>query len=271
MTLPPGIPEAGGFADRFARLEAAVRRLEQARPGALSADAENTYLKSGSLILSEDGSFAIRSDDGQLLADFDKDAVTFYDNNEDPLAVLDRSGVSVGDAPVVLDEDGLDIGNGLTVVDALGLAVGSDVEIDADGLKINGLLQPDLRVLTDSAASNPDLTTSEATVNEVQLSIPSFADEVSLMTFARLRAVNNTGSNRNIFNKLVNDVGGVGQTTDEEITVINGTTGSTFLALTTTVSSPGSTITCRQRARATDTGVSSEEARLEVIAIVRRT
>jgi len=71
-------------------------------------------------------------------------------------------------------------------------------------------------------------------------------------------------------NKLVKDVGGLNETTEDAWTIPHNETLSSFVALSTTGSSPGSSITCRQRA-STISGSRNGEARPEVLAIVRRT
>jgi hypothetical protein len=114
------------------------------------------------------------------------------------------------------------------------------------------------------------VTVTETTVNEVTLALPDWATEVALITYARLQVGNVSGANENFRNKLVNDVDGLDETTDDAITVQHNTTGSSFVALSTLVTSPGSTVTCRQRVFTTG-GSHAGEARLEVLAIVRRT
>jgi hypothetical protein len=148
--MRPGFPERTGFEDRLRSVERAIRDLQQTAPGGFSGDGKTTFLRGGrslevlggSIKVSEAGSFQIVAADGELLAEFDKDAVTFFDAAGDPIAILDRDGVDIGNGLTILNADGLDIASGLVVIDGLGMTVGTDVEIDTDGLKIDGVLQP---------------------------------------------------------------------------------------------------------------------------------
>lgn len=246
--LPPGFPEAGGDADKWAEVDRRLSALERAN------SLTRASIGSGGLTIKDAGK------------------LTFLDSNGDPLVTIDQDGAVISGAPVVLDGDGLDIAGGLVVVNGLGLAVGTDVVIDAEGLKIGGLLQPALAVLTGSnAANNVSVGTSAVTLNQVVLSIPPWVDEVSIVSIARLQMSNVSGTQRNFNNILINDVGGVGTTTDDQWTIPNNETISSTVALTSTLSSPGSSVTIRQNASATAGTHATNESRLEVIAILRRT
>ena len=228
-----GQPEQGSFTDRFSEIERRLRALESAN-----------RLTSASI-----GSGGLRIKDGGK--------ITFLDSSGAVLATLDENGVLVAGAPVLLDGDGLDIGSGLVVV-------------DSDGLKLDGILQPALSVLTESDAANITLTTTLTTINEVTFTIPSWADEVSIVTIARLQNSALPANTELETNTLINDVGGLDATTDDEIFIGPTNDASSTVALTTTVTNPGSTITCRQRGKI-ETDTLGAEARLEGLAIVRRT
>lgn len=127
---------------RFSEIE---RRSDGLRSGsgALSGDGTTTFLRDGnfevtggSIKILEGGAFEIIAPDGKRLASFDKDAVTFFDTSENPLAVLDRSGVEVG--PAALTASGVAVGP--TTLSSSGLSVGSGLVLDATGLKIDGVL-----------------------------------------------------------------------------------------------------------------------------------
>lgn len=160
---------------------------------------------------------------------------------------------------------------GPTILDASGVRVGDNVFIDSDGLKIGGILQPALAVLTEAASSNPTVGTSITTVNEIEFTIPPWANEVSLIIIARAQNTNAPSGNWGFFNALVNDVGGLDASTDDFVRVESSgiSINSSTVALSTSVLSPGSTVTCRQRLT-TSGGTLNYETRLEGIAIVRR-
>jgi hypothetical protein len=208
MTMRPGFPERTGFEDRFQAIEKAIRDLQQSSPGGLSGDGKNTYLRQGSFILSEDGAFQIVDDGGLLLAEFDKNAVTFFDSSGDPLAVLDRDGVAVGEAPVLLT--------------STGLTVGTDVEIDATGLQVvGGFVTPiDGRRGAD-LATNVSLTSTDQTVASVQINPADWVETMFIMANATGSLSNTAGGSRNLLITLSVDGSAYGPITG---TAADGTT-----------------------------------------------
>lgn len=149
-------------------IERRLRALETRAPGGFSGDGETTFLRGGRDLQVVDGDIVI--DGGQLLAG--------------PTTV-DASGVSITGAPVQLDGDGLDIGSGLVQVDEDGLRVGSDVEIDADGLHVEGGDVRAIDVASDEASdTGVTLTTTMTQRAAFTLNVPSWATAISVICFA---------------------------------------------------------------------------------------
>jgi len=243
MTMRPGFPESGGFAGRFKSIEQRLVALERA------TRLTSASIGSGGLTVKDDGKIQFVAADETVILELDRSALTYHRANGSRILEITPAG-------------------GLKIYAANGTT--EKLVLDGSGLEIDGIVQPALAVLADTDSPNPTITTSESTINEVTLPIPSWADEVSLITYARLQVSNVSGSTRNMTNKLVNDVGGLDETTDDTWTIPHNETLSSFVALPTTVSNPGSSVTCRQRGSTTG-GSHNGEARLEVLAIVRRT
>lgn len=98
MTMTPGFPERGGFADRFRRIERRMRALESAPRSAISGDGRNAYLRRNYFDLSDEGAFRILDDDGNVLARFDKDSIDFYDTSGTLRAQLDTGDLTFWNA-----------------------------------------------------------------------------------------------------------------------------------------------------------------------------
>lgn len=84
MSVQPGMPEHRGLADRIKTLEAQVARINRAR------SMQSTSLDGGTFRVKNGG------------------VIELVDDNDDVVAELDKTGLTVGD-DVVLDSDGLKI------------------------------------------------------------------------------------------------------------------------------------------------------------------
>lgn len=298
--VQPGMPEHRGLADRIKTLEAQVARLSRART------MQSTSLDGGTFRVKGGGTIEILDGSGNVIHTFDINGMTVFEADGSTLMQLDGTGIRLNDGSgtklidlttaglkayeadgstlVILDgsklrfnrADGtrqLEItpAGGLKIYDTNGTT--EKVVLNAAGLAIDGIIQPALQVLTESDADNVTVTTTETTVCEITFTIPSWADEVSLLTMARLTAgSNSSGSTLSLVNKLVNDVGGLASTTTDNFFIPDADKRSSMVALSTTVTSPGSTITCRQRVDILNaSGTIPGEVRLEGLAIVRRT
>ena len=186
-----------------------------------------------------------------------------------------------GDAVVVRHAEVLEDGDiiisggqltaGPTEVDADGIRVGDNVELDAEGLHIGGILQPAIESLRgEDAANNESLTTSFTTVNQVVLTIPSFATVVDVVAWARIQVLNTSGSGYDVINQVVLDVDGQDDAASARHTTPDNQTQSVQVQRSARITSPGSTITVNQNVRLSAGSNSSNQSRLSVFAIARR-
>ena len=248
---------------RAIELERRVTALETAARLPLSS------IGSGGLRVRDGGTIQVLDSNGDVLVELDSSGITVKEPDGSTLTLLDgqrlRFNRSDGSRQLEVTPAG-----GLKIYDTNGTT--EKVVLNAAGLAIDGILQPALENITgQDSTSGSSISSTESTLNEVDITVPAWADEVTLITFARLQASNLSGSAENFTNKLINDVGGLDDTTDDAWTIPHNETQSSLVALTTTVTSPGATVTVRQRASVTAGTHTNNESRLEVIAIVRRT
>lgn len=206
-----------------------------------------------------------------LLKDLDRRITALETSARLPLSSIGEGGMVVKDGGQIVFLDASD--NVLVTLDQDGIEVaGEPVVLNGTGLFIGGIQQPALAILADDSSLNPTGIEALFTVNEITFPIPSWADDVSLMVLARAQNTISPGGNWMFQNMLINDVGGLNETTDDHVRVENVgvSINSSLVALTSTVTSPGSSILCRQRVSVTG-GPLDFETRLEGIAIVRRT
>jgi hypothetical protein len=116
---------------------------------------------------------------------------------------------------------------------------------------------------------NQALDTTLQEVITATVDIPTWAGVCHVIAVGRVQWSNGSGGNQNLFATL--DVVGLDNAVaTSEHTVANNTTGALPLDATYTVTAPGSTVEVRIRAKVTTGTNSSNNSRLNLLALVER-